>query len=50
LVTTAANLTKPEEFNNLVSFEREGYVVRLSDVGKAELSADDRRFRVRYNG
>lgn len=50
LVTTTANLSKPKQFNDLVLAERDGYVVRLSDVGNTSLSADDKRFKVRYNG
>ncbi|MGL4426263.1 MAG: efflux RND transporter permease subunit [Alphaproteobacteria bacterium] len=50
LVTTAASLYKPGDFNKLVLTEKDGYVVRLSDVGHAVVKADDKRFKVRYNG
>lgn len=50
LVTTTANLSKPKQFDELVLAERNGYVVRLLDVGKTSVSADDKRFKVRYNG
>ena len=50
LVSTKAQLMKPDDFNKIVLAERSGYVVRLADVGRAELSSDDKKFRVRYNG
>ncbi len=50
LVVTKAPLSKPDHFNNLVLGERNGYVVKLSDVGEAKFSSDSKRFRVLYNG
>lgn len=50
LVITRAQLSKPEDFNNLVLAERKGYLVKLRDIGHAEFNSDDKRFRVKYNG
>ncbi|OJX14014.1 MAG: hypothetical protein BGO77_01460 [Caedibacter sp. 37-49] len=48
-VTTKAALSTEKDFNNLIIFERDGYLVRLSDVGEAKLDAIDTRSRVRFN-
>ena len=37
LVTTVAKLEKPEEFENLVIINRKDYLVRLRDIGRAEI-------------
>ena len=50
LVTTVANLEKPEEFENLVVKMRKDYLVRLRDIGRAEITSNDRKTRTRYNG
>jgi len=50
LVTTIANIETPEEFNKLVVAEREGHLVRLSDIGYAKVTADDYKTKTRYNG
>ncbi len=50
LVVTQAQISKPEEFNNVVLAERNGAIIRISDVGYTEFSANDKRFRVKYNG
>ena len=50
LVTTVANLEKPEEFENLVVATRKNYLVRLRDIGRAEITSNDRKTRTRYNG
>jgi multidrug efflux pump len=50
IVTTRANLTKESDFDNMVVGEHEGYLVRLKDVGRAELNAIDRHNRVLFNG
>lgn len=50
LVTTVASIETPEEFNLLPIARRENHVVLLQDIGSAEISADDRRSRTRFNG
>ncbi len=50
LVTTLANLETPEEFANLVVSSKDKHLVRLSDIGTAEESADDKKTRMRFNG
>ena len=50
LVTTVANLEKPEEFENLVVAPRKNHLVRLRDIGRAEVISSDRKTRTRYNG
>lgn len=50
LVTTKAPLISERQFNNLIIGEREGYLIRLSDVGFAEMKSDDTRNKVFFNG
>lgn len=50
VVTTVASLEKPEEFNNLIVATKKDYLVRLRDIGRAEIDADDQRTRTFYNG
>jgi multidrug efflux pump len=50
MVTTSANLKTPEDFNNLILNEANGYLVRLKDVGYAEFSPYDDRSYVSLNG
>lgn len=50
LVTTVANLETPEEFDRLPIATRDGHLIHLRDIGKAEVSADDKRTRTRFNG
>ncbi|MBI1954235.1 MAG: efflux RND transporter permease subunit, partial [Proteobacteria bacterium] len=50
LVTTVATLETVEEFNSAVIVAKEGHLVRLHDIGYAEIDADDRRTKTRYNG
>ena len=50
LIITRASMTTPEEFNNLVLAEREGYLVKIKDIGRAELRSENKRFQVLYNG
>ncbi len=50
LVTTEGKLSSPEQFNQLVILEKDGYLVRLKDVGRAELSAKEDRIKSRFNG
>jgi multidrug efflux pump len=49
-VTTKTDLRTAEEFNNLIVNEAQGYPVRLKDIGRAELSAEDWRKIVRVGG
>ncbi len=49
-VTTIASLEKPEEFNNLVIANRKDFLVRLSNIGHAEIDSDDRRTKTLFNG
>ncbi|WP_052545750.1 efflux RND transporter permease subunit [Candidatus Hepatobacter penaei] len=50
LMITKARLSNLQDFNDLALFEKDNYVVRLSDVGYAKKNDKDTRFRVRYNG
>lgn len=49
-ITTKAPLVSPQDYNNVVVANRDGALVRLSDVGKAELSTQTNKSRVRFNG
>ncbi|MGH8473225.1 MAG: efflux RND transporter permease subunit, partial [Gammaproteobacteria bacterium] len=49
-VLTESDLRTPEQFNQLIIREVDGYPVRLRDVGLAELGAEDDRNAVRVNG
>ncbi|MCZ0441197.1 efflux RND transporter permease subunit, partial [Escherichia coli] len=44
------DLKTPEQFNDLIIDDRRGYLLRLSDVGHAEIGAADERSLVRFNG
>lgn len=44
------DLQKPEQFNNIIIRNINGYPIRLRDVGHAELGAADERNAVRVNG
>jgi multidrug efflux pump len=50
LVTTVASLEKPEEFERLVVSSKEGSLVRLSQIGRAEVTDDNRKTKTRFNG
>lgn len=50
LVTTIASIETPEEFDQLPIAVREGHLIHLYDLGKAELSAEDQKSRTRFNG
>jgi multidrug efflux pump len=45
-----ARLSTPEEFSALTIKSERGRIIRLSDVGRAELSAENLRTGVRYQG
>ncbi|MCA3129731.1 MAG: efflux RND transporter permease subunit [Betaproteobacteria bacterium] len=49
-VLAETDLQKPEQFNNMIITEANGYPVRLRDVGRAEIGAFDDRNIVRVNG
>ncbi len=49
-VLTETDMRTPEHFNNLIITESRGYPVRLKDVGRAEIGAQDERNIVRVNG
>src|SRR4029453_10499376 len=49
-VLAETDLRTPEQFNDLIVKEANGYLVRLADVGHAELGALDERRIVRFNG
>jgi multidrug efflux pump len=49
-VLSEADLRTPRQFNQLIIREVNGYPVRLKDVGRAELGAQDERNIVRVNG
>jgi multidrug efflux pump len=49
-VTTATDLTKPEEFKDIVIRNINGIPVRLGDVARIEQGPLAERFSVRYNG
>ncbi len=49
-VRMSGGLIQPEQFNQLILAYRDGYPIRLQDVGSAELGAEDDRKLVRVNG
>lgn len=49
-VLSETDLRTPEQFNELIIREENGYPVRLSDVGRAEIGSQDDRNIVRVNG
>ena len=49
-VLAETDLRTPAQFNDLIVKEANGYLVRLEDVGHAELGALDERRVVRFNG
>lgn len=49
IVTTLSPLKTEADFNKLIIGERNGYLVRLADVGSAKIESEDKRFRSRYN-
>jgi multidrug efflux pump len=49
-IRTFGRLSTPEEFNDLIIKEANGSVVRLKDVGKAVLTAEDERSIMLGNG
>ena len=49
-VLSETDLKTPEEFNQLILDDSRGYLLRLSDVGHAEIGAADERTLARFNG
>ena len=49
-VLSETDLKTPEEFNDLILDDSRGYLLRLADVGRAEIGAADERTVVRFNG
>src|SRR5690606_3706829 len=49
-VLSETDLRTPEQFDNLIIREQGGYLVRLKDIGRAELGPTDERRVVRFNG
>ncbi|MBL27399.1 MAG: multidrug transporter AcrB [Rhodospirillaceae bacterium] len=49
-VLAETDLQTPAEFDDLVLKRENGYLVRLADVGYAEIGPEDERRTVRYNG
>ncbi len=49
-VLSETDLQTEQQFNDLVVKDGQGYLVRLSDVGRAEIGAEDERRVVRFNG
>lgn len=49
-IRTFGRLTKEEEFNDLIIQENEGSIIRLKDIGSAELRPENERTLLRGNG
>ncbi|MWV13677.1 MMPL family transporter [Pseudomonas sp. R-28-1W-6] len=49
-VLSETDLKTPEDFNKLILDDSRGYLLRLADVGHAEIGAADLRTVVRFNG
>ena len=49
-VLTETDLRTPEQFNNLIIRDSGDYLVRLSDIGRAEIDARETRVIARYKG
>jgi multidrug efflux pump len=49
-VQSDTGLKRPEQFAALIVREQNGYAVRLSDIGRVEIGAEDDRNIVRING
>ncbi|KAA0684002.1 efflux RND transporter permease subunit [Roseomonas genomospecies 6] len=49
-VVSETDLRTPEEFDRIILRDEGGYLVRLKDVGRAELGARDERVSARFNG
>ncbi len=49
-VLSESDLRTAEQFNNLILRDAGGFLVRLRDVGSAEIGGGNERFATRYNG
>nr|WP_295836699.1 efflux RND transporter permease subunit [uncultured Azospirillum sp.] len=49
-VVSETDLRSPAEFENIILRDDSGYLVRLRDIGRAELGALDERVSARFNG
>ncbi|NMY39783.1 efflux RND transporter permease subunit [Pseudomonas sp. WS 5013] len=49
-VLAETDLQTPEQFNQLILDDSRGYLLRLADVGHAEIGAADERTLARFNG
>ena len=49
-VLSETDLKTPEQFEQIVIKNTNGYLVRLGDVARVELGSDSSRFRARFNG
>ncbi|HUE94561.1 efflux RND transporter permease subunit [Pseudomonas sp.] len=49
-VLSETDMNTPEQFNQLILDDSQGYLLRLADVGYAEIAARDERSIVRYKG
>ncbi|AWK88734.1 efflux RND transporter permease subunit [Azospirillum thermophilum] len=49
-VVSETDLRTPEEFERIILRDDGGYLVRLRDVGRAEIGAADERVSARFNG
>ena len=47
-ITTIASLEKPEEFENMVVAPRKDFLVRLRDIGRAEIDSDDKKTKTYF--
>lgn len=50
LVTTIANLEQPEQFENTIILSKNGRLIRLSDIGHAEIESTRGKSRSYFNG
>src|SRR5688572_16409673 len=49
-VLSETDLRTPEQFDRLILKDADGYLVRLSDVARTEIAAEDERRIARFNG
>ncbi|MDR3285565.1 MAG: efflux RND transporter permease subunit [Holosporales bacterium] len=50
MVTTVAGLERPEQFDKMVIMSKNGLLVRLSDIGRSEISSAIAKTRSFFNG
>lgn len=49
-VTTVADLNKPQDFEEVIISADKGRIIKIKDIGKVSLDADDKRTRMAFNG